>query len=213
MFWILYILQSIVDACFSMPLKYMYFFLHIFCFPKIEVYHKKTVKRSFLAPKERKWLALSDPVQIFQSRDKFLSPDCNFVVVVQSLSHVWLFVTHGLQHARLPCSSLSPRDCSNSCHWVSHAIQPPHPLSFPSPPAFNISQHQVAKLLELQHQSFQMNIPWLFSFRIDWFDLCAVQGTLKNLPQHHSSILQCSAFLIVQLSHPYITTGKKQSFD
>ena len=142
MFWILYILQSIVDACFSMPLKYMYFFLHIFCFPKIEVYHKKTVKRSFLAPKERKWLALSDPVQIFQSRDKFLSPDCNFVVVVQSLSHVWLFVTHGLQHARLPCSSLSPRDCSNSCHWVSHAIQPPHPLSFPSPPAFNISQHQ-----------------------------------------------------------------------
>ena len=51
----------------------------------------------------------------------------------------------------------------------------------------------------------------LISFRIDWLDLLAVQGTLKSLPQHHSSkvsILQCSAFFIVQLSHPYMTTGK-----
>ena len=54
-------------------------------------------------------------------------------------------------------------------------------------------------------------IPGLTSFRMDWFDLLAVQGTLKSLPQHHSSkvsILQCSAFFIVQLSHPYMTTGK-----
>ena len=53
--------------------------------------------------------------------------------------------------------------------------------------------------------------PGLVSFRMDWFDLLAVQGTLKNLLQHHSSkasILWCSAFLIVQLSHPYMTTGK-----
>ena len=48
----------------------------------------------------------------------------------------------------------------------------------------------------------------LISFRMDWLDLLAVQGTLKSLPQHHSSILQCSAFFIVQLSHPHITTGK-----
>ena len=65
--------------------------------------------------------------------------------------------------------------------------------------------------------SFSFNIspsnehPWLISFRMDWLDLLAVQGTLKSLLQHHSlkaSILQCSAFFIVQLSHPYMTTGK-----
>ena len=106
-------------------------------------------------------------------------------------------------------------------HSVGDAIQPSHPLSPPSPPALNLSQHQglfqwvssshqVAKVLELQlqHQSFQ----WiLISFRIDWFDLLAVQGTLKSLLQHHSSkasILQCLAFFLVQLSHTYMTTGK-----
>ena len=70
----------------------------------------------------------------------------------------------------------------------------------------------MAKVLEfqLQHQSFW----WTFRtdfFRMDWSDLLAVQGTLKSLLQHHSSkasILQCSAFLIVQLSHPYMTTGE-----
>ena len=106
-------------------------------------------------------------------------------------------------------------------HWVDNAIQTSHPLSSPFPPAFNLSQpqglfqwvsswHQVAKVLELQlqNQAFQ----WiLISFRIDWFDLLAVQGTLKSLRQHNSSkasILQHSAFFIVQLSHPYMTTGK-----
>ena len=74
------------------------------------------------------------------------------------------------------------------------------------------SLHQVAKILELQlqHQSFQ----WIFrliSFRIDWFGLPVIQGTLKSLLQHHSSkasILWCSAFFIVQLSHPYMYIGK-----
>ena len=71
--------------------------------------------------------------------------------------------------------------------------------------------HEVAKVLELQfqHQSFQYS--GLISFRMDWLDLLAVQGTLKSLLQHHSSkasILWCSAFFIVQLSHPYTTTGK-----
>ena len=104
-------------------------------------------------------------------------------------------------------------------HRVGDAIQPSHPLPSPSPPALSLSQHPdlfqwvssshlVAKVLEfqLQHQSFQ----WI-SFRMDWLDLPAVQGTLKSLLQHHSSkasILQCSAGFIVQLSHPYMTTGK-----
>ena len=83
---------------------------------------------------------------------------------------------HGLQHARLPCSSPTPGACSNHVYWVSDAIQPSHPLSSPSPPAFNLSQnqglfqwvsslHQVAKILELQfqHQYFQR----LISFEID----------------------------------------------
>ena len=96
-------------------------------------------------------------------------------------------------------------------HWVGNAIQPFHPLSFPSPPAINLSQnqclfkwisssHQVAKVLEfqLQHQCFQ----WTFrmiSFRMDWLYFCAVQRTLKSLLWHHSSkasILQHSDFFI-----------------
>ena len=108
-------------------------------------------------------------------------------------------------------------------HRIGDAIQPSHPLSSPSPPTFNLSQHQgllqwvssshqVAKVLEfqLQHQFLQ----WIFRtdlFRKDWLDLLAVQGTLKSLVQHHSSkasILQCSAFFMAQLSHPYMTTGK-----
>ena len=108
-------------------------------------------------------------------------------------------------------------------HWVGNAIQPPHPLLPPSPPAFNLSQHQglfqwvssshqVAKVLEfqLQHQSFQ----WIFriDFLQDWqvWSPCS-PGTLKSPLQHHSSkvsILWHSAFFIVQLSHLYITTGK-----
>ena len=98
-------------------------------------------------------------------------------------------------------------------------------LTSPSPPTFNLSHHQglfrwvsfshqVAKVLEfqLQHQLNTYNEhSGVISFRIDWLDLLAVQGTLKSLLQHHSSkrsILWHSAFFIVQLSHPYMTTGK-----
>ena len=103
------------------------------------------------------------------------------------------------------------------------SIQPSHPLSSPSPPAPNPSQHQglfqwvkssheVAKVLEfqLQHHSFQ-SIPRADLFRMDWFGLLAVQVTLKSLLQHLSSkasILLCSSFFTVQLSHPYMTNGK-----
>ena len=125
----------------------------------------------------------------------------------------------------LPVHHQLPESTQTHVHWVSDAIQPSHPLSSPSPPALNLSQnqglfkwvsslHQVAKVLEfqLQHQSFQWTeIQGLISFRKDWLDLLAVQGTLKSVLEHHSSkasILRCSAFFIVQLSHPYTATGK-----
>ena len=109
----------------------------------------------------------------------------------------------GLQHTRPPCPSLTPRVYSNSVHWVGDAIQPSHPLSSPSPAAFNLSQnqgvfrwvsssHQVAKVLEFQLQHWKDSSnehPGLISFRMDWLDLLAVQGTLKSLLQHHSSNL------------------------
>ena len=108
-------------------------------------------------------------------------------------------------------------------HWVGDAIQPSCPLLSPSPPAFNLSQHQVfSSELTLciwwpKYWSFSFGLSssdeysGLISFRIDWFDLLAVQGTLQSLLQHHSSkasILRHSTFFKVQLSHPYMTTGK-----
>ena len=107
-------------------------------------------------------------------------------------------------------------------HQVSDAIQPSHPVSSPSP-AFNLAQHQGFSSESVLHIrwpkywnfSFSINssneYSELISFRIDWFDLLAVQVTLKSLLQHHSSkasILQRSAFFTVQLSHPHMTTGK-----
>ena len=102
-------------------------------------------------------------------------------------------------------------------HQVSDTIQPSHALSSPSPPASNPSQHQSLLMRWPKYWSFSFSIipskeiPGLISFRMDWLDLLAVQGTFKSILQHHSSkasILQCSAFFTVQLSHPYMTTGK-----
>ena len=102
-------------------------------------------------------------------------------------------------------------------HRVGDAIQPSHPLSSPSPPAFNLSQHQGLFQWWPKYWSFGFSISpsseysGLISFRIDWFHLLSVQGTLKSLLQHHSSKasgLQCSAFFMVQLSNLYMTTGK-----
>ena len=116
-----------------------------------------------------------------------------------------------------------PEFTQTHVHWVSDAIQPSHPLPSPYSPAFNLSQHQgLFKWVSFSHQvakywSFSFNIspsnehPGLISPRMDWLDLLAVQGTLKSLLQHHSSkasVLRCSALFIVQLSHPYMTTGK-----
>ena len=106
---------------------------------------------------------------------------------------------------------------------VSDAIQPSHPLLSPSSPALNLFQHQefpsesALHIRWLKYWRFSFNIspfnehPGLISFRMDWMDLLAVQGTLKSLLQHDSSnasVLRRSAFFTVQLSHPYMTTGK-----
>ena len=107
-------------------------------------------------------------------------------------------------------------------HWVSDAIQPSHSLSLPFLPSIfpNIRVFSNESALHIRwpkYWSFSVNIsasnehPGLISFRMDWLDLLADQGTLKSLLQHHSSkasILQCSDFFIVQLSDPFMTTGK-----
>ena len=130
-----------------------------------------------------------------------------------------------MNHSRpgLPVHHQLPEFTQTHVYRVNDAIQPSHPLSSLSPPAPNPSQHQ-----SLSNEStllmrwpkywiFSFSIipskehPGLISFRMNWLDLLAVQGTLKSLLQHHSSkasILWRSAFFRVQLSHPYMTTGK-----
>ena len=135
---------------------------------------------------------------------------------------------HGLQHNRPPCPSRTPGVYPNSCPlscWCQPTI--PHLLSSPFPAAFNLSKHSVFSYESDLHirwskyWSFSCNISpsnehsgWI-SFRMEWLDLLAVQGTLKNLIQHQSSkasILQHSASFIFQLSHIYMTTGKTTAF-
>ena len=131
--------------------------------------------------------------------------------------------SHGLQHARLPCPSPTPGAYSNSCPSSRNAIQPSHPLSSPSflpsifPSIRVFSNESVICITWPKYWSFSFSISLsneysgLISFRLDWFDLLAVQRTLKNLLQHHNSkasVLWSSAFFMVQLSHLYITTGK-----
>ena len=123
----------------------------------------------------------------------------------------------------LPVHQQLPEFTQTHVHWVGAAIQPSHPLPFPfsswlqSFPASG--SFQMSPVFASRGQSIEVSASaspsneysGLISFRVDWLDLLAVQGTLKGLPQHHSSktsILQRSAFFIVQLSHPYMTTGK-----
>ena len=129
---------------------------------------------------------------------------------------------HRLQHARLPCPSLFPGVCSHSCPlggWppiLSCHLLLLLPSIFPSIRVF--SSESALCIRQSKCCSFSFSIfsssseySGLTSFRIDWFDLLAVQGTLKSLLQHHSlkvSILWSSAFFMVQLSHLYVTTGK-----
>ena len=123
----------------------------------------------------------------------------------------------------LPVHHHLPEFTQTHVHRVCDAIQPSYPLLSPSPPAPNPSQHQSLSSESTLHMrwpkywSFSFSIipskehPGLISFRMDWLDLLAAQGTLRSFLQHRSSetsILHCSAFFTVQLSHPYMTTGK-----
>ena len=123
----------------------------------------------------------------------------------------------------LPVHHQLPEFTETHVHRVSDAIQPSHPLSSllllpPIPPSIRVfSTESTLRLRWPKYWSFSFSIipskeiPGLISFRMDWLDLLAVQGPLKSLLQHHSSeasILRCSAFFTVQLSHPYMTTGK-----
>ena len=141
---------------------------------------------------------------------------------VQSLSRVRLLQPRGLQHTRPPYASPTPGVDSNSCplSWWCHPTISSSVIPFSScllsvsaSGSFQMSQFFTSTWPK--YWSFSISpsneYSWLISFRMDWWDLLAVQGTLKSLLQHHSSkasILWCSAFFIVQLSHPYMTTGK-----
>ena len=129
---------------------------------------------------------------------------------------------HGLQHARLPFPSPTPR--SSQTHVIKSVMPSNHlifccpllpPSIFPSIRVF--SNESVLRIRWPKYWSFSFSISpsneysGLISFRMDWLDLLAVQGTLKSHLQHHSSkasTLRCTAFFIVQLSRPYMTTGK-----
>ena len=116
-----------------------------------------------------------------------------------------------------------PEIAQTHVHKVGDTIQPSHPLLSSFPPTFNLSQHQglsnesALHIRWTKYWSFSFNMSpsneylGLISFKTDWLDLLAVQGTLKSLLQNHNSkasILQCSAFFILQLSHSHVTTGK-----
>ena len=143
---------------------------------------------------------------------------------VQSLSCVWLFVTPwiaarqaslSITNSRSPPKFMSIKLVMPSSHFILC-----HPLLLlpPIPPSIRVfSSESTLHIRWPKYWSFSFNTspskehPGLISFRMDWLDLLAVQGTLKSLLQHHSSkasILRCSAFFTVQLSHPYMTSGK-----
>ena len=130
---------------------------------------------------------------------------------------------HGLQHARLPCPLPTPGACSNSwpssqwCHptILCSVIPFSYLQSFPASGSFQMSQFFPSGGQSIGSFSFSIcpssEHSGLISCRMAWLDLLAVQGTLKSLFQHcgsKASILRHSAFFIVQLSHPYMTTGK-----
>ena len=130
---------------------------------------------------------------------------------------------HGLQHARLPCPLSTPRAWSNPCpssQWCHPTISSCHPLLLqPSilPSIWVFSKKSILHISWPKDWSFSFSISssneysGLISFRMDWLDRLAVQGTLESLLQHHSSkasILWRPAFFRVQLSHPDMTTGK-----
>ena len=146
-----------------------------------------------------------------------------FWFIVQSLSCVWILCDPlDCSTPGFPILHYLPKLTQTHVHWASDAIQLSHLLSSPLlssifPRITVFSNESILCIRWPKYWSFSFSISpsneysGLISFRIDWFDLLAAQGTLKNLLQHHSSkasILRCSAFFTVQLSHPYMTTGK-----
>ena len=142
---------------------------------------------------------------------------------VQSLSRVWIFVTTLTLVCQASLSGQLLEPTQAHVHWVGDAIQPSHPLSSPLLlpsifPSIRVFPNELAFHIRWpKYCSFSFSISLsneysgLISYRMDWLDLLPVQGTLKSLLQHHSSkawILQHSAFFKVQLSPPYMTTGK-----
>ena len=151
------------------------------------------------------------------------------IVVVQSLSHVQLFATHGLQQTRTatnPVLHYLSEFAQIHVHWVDDVFQPYHPLLPSSPFAFDLSQHQglfqwVSSSWS-KYWSFSISASndysGLISFRIDWFDLFTLQGTLKSLLQHHNSKHQFFGTQEVRLSlqsnsHIHTWYWKNHSFD
>ena len=140
------------------------------------------------------------------------------IAVVQSLSHVWLLVTPWTRVHQASLSFTISRACSNICpldHWC-HPTTSSFVMSFSCPQSFPASGSALC-VRWTKYWSFSFSISpsnehtGLISFGMDWLDLPAVQGTLKSLLQHHSSkasILWCSVFFMVQLSHSYMPTGK-----
>ena len=137
-----------------------------------------------------------------------------YIYQFSSVAQSCLTLCHAMNHSMpgLPVHHQLPESTQSHVHSVGDAIQPSHPLSSPSPPALNLSQHQgIFKESALhikwpKYWTFSCTIspsnehPGLISFRMDWLDLLAVRGTLKSLLQHHSSktsILRCSAVFIV----------------
>ena len=132
---------------------------------------------------------------------------------------------HGLQHSRLPCPSPTPGVLLKLMSVVlvmpSNHLILSHPLLLPLPSIRDFSSESVLCIRWPKYWSFSFSISssseysGLITLRIDWLDLVAVQGTLKSLFQHHSSkvsVLRHSAFFIVQLLHPYMTTGKTMAY-
>ena len=144
-----------------------------------------------------------------------------FVVIVQSLSRNWLCDPMDCSTPGFPVLHYFPKFAQTHVHWVNDAIQPSHPLLplllLPSVlPSVRRWEEPALHIRWPKCQNFSFSISpsndysGLISFRINWFDLLAVQGTLKHLLQHHSSkasVLQCSAFFMVQLLDPYMTSG------
>ena len=149
-----------------------------------------------------------------------LNHPCQFSSVTQSCPTLCDHMNRS--RPGLPVHHQLPEPTQTHVHRINDAFQPSHPLpfssclqSFPALRSLQMSQFFTSSGPKYWSFSFSTSPSnehsGLISFRMDWLDLLAVQGTLKSLLQHHSSkasILQCSAFFIVQLSHPYMTTGK-----